>query len=891
MSTVAGSRARAIARPCGRTGSRHVEESRYRARATGLHVTDETLVNPGIRDDLATSRWPEERFAVDTRALEDRILQRLIGGHHTPVRLGRYELQRKLGQGACGEVYEARDPELDRRVAIKVLRIDHGRPRAHQDVARMRREAKAVAQIDHPHVVRIYDVSPSDPSDPDAGLFIVMELVDGLNLRQWLRQADRTPAEILEVFVQAGEGLAAAHREGLVHRDFKPTNVMISTEGRAVVVDFGLARLEPGPMPEPTLLPALGGVTRREGTTERAPVTEVGTVVGTPAYMAPECLVGFLASAASDQYSFFVSLHEALFGARPRDASPDACFVDLSLDEIPTRRGVTRRVRSAIVRGNRVAADQRFATMDDAIAAIRPRASRRRIALAVSTVATVAASAVVALAAVTPATTELGCPWSTQAASARWDEVTRGAVAEEVGARVVAQVDDYVARWTSAAERACTSSSGVPGAVVSSGPEGTGGIDAIAMAEGHLACLDDELNHLGAYIEILGEQRDLSALERATVATWLAGRANPHDCLRDNVTTSTLEREQYVEILGGILEAQRLRQRGEPARALEHLEALAHRWQRSERASLLIATQALWAAVESERIDSAEALMSRLRDLTAGAPSRSTRVDALLALAWYRLSTGAAQNATDLLEMARASIDPNEEPLRAAMLEHESLRLSSSKDEPIDFPRVEQALDVTSAILGPVHPRTLYFEEFLALVLVAGGHGERARERLHERWSRAEAVYGPADPRVVALATTLADTELATEDFGAARRRLEDLEAKHASGEIELTRSRQAMLYSSLGFACKLDGDPEQALRWFDTERDLRQQSSDPPSWSLVHVLTRAARIECGLGRAEAAAERLRQARRVASRVDNDPQRAHGLVDEAREYCEQGDER
>src|SRR5262245_59884870 len=151
----------------------------------------------------------------------------------------RYLVLDELGRGGMAVVYRAYDPELDRRIALKLIHQRDPEARASQ---RLLREAQALAQLSHPNVVAVYDVGTYGSS-----VFMAMELVEGTTLRRWLRKAARTPNEILDVFLTAGEGLAAAHRAGTIHRDFKPENVLIGTDGRVRVADFGLARsLAPG---------------------------------------------------------------------------------------------------------------------------------------------------------------------------------------------------------------------------------------------------------------------------------------------------------------------------------------------------------------------------------------------------------------------------------------------------------------------------------------------------------------------------------------------------------------------------------------------------------------------------------------------------------------------
>lgn len=217
------------------------------------------------------------------------------------MRVGRYVLLEPIGEGGMGVVYAGYDPELDRRVALK-WRRPSGWPNEAQEQERLLREARAMARVSHPHVVPIFDVGLFED-----GVFLAMELVEGDNLRAWLRDKPRTPREIVSVLLDAGRGLAAAHAAGVVHRDFKPENVMVDRHGRGRVLDFGLAH-EAGP-----LHPA------SSGTLSATPgvLTEAGRVLGTPAYLAPERIAGQPSDARSDQFSFCLTLAEALTGQRP----------------------------------------------------------------------------------------------------------------------------------------------------------------------------------------------------------------------------------------------------------------------------------------------------------------------------------------------------------------------------------------------------------------------------------------------------------------------------------------------------------------------------------------------------------------------------------------------
>ncbi len=262
------------------------------------------------------------------------------------VRVDRYEIERELGRGGMGVVYQARDVTLDRRVALKLL---HAR-RDEAAQARLLREAQVMAKLAHQNVVPVFELG-----EWKGDLYLVMELVTGVTLEAWLKRAKHRNGEILSHFLQAGRGLAAAHAAGVVHRDFKPANVLVGLDDRVRVTDFGLSR--PGPALE---LPA----------TNSAVVTRDGAIVGTLAYMAPEQLEGKTADERSDQFSFCVSLIEALSGQRPFKGETWAELTK-SLGEKPRfGAGISAQLRSVLRKGLERNPAHRYASMTALLNAI-----------------------------------------------------------------------------------------------------------------------------------------------------------------------------------------------------------------------------------------------------------------------------------------------------------------------------------------------------------------------------------------------------------------------------------------------------------------------------------------------------------------------------------------
>jgi serine/threonine protein kinase len=222
--------------------------------------------------------------------------------------VGRYQLDRRIAAGGMGEVWAAWDPQLRREIAVKLVRperADDGRERE-----RLLREARALARLGHPNVLAVYDVG-----EVDGEIFLATELVAGETLAS-RGGPSASWRELVRLYTQAARGLAAAHAAGLVHRDVKPSNLLLGADGRVRVADFGLAvRAIPASPPSPVAMTELA--------TEDAPrITASGFVAGTPAYMAPEQRAGQPPDARADQYALCVSLLEAIDGRRPAPDRP-----------------------------------------------------------------------------------------------------------------------------------------------------------------------------------------------------------------------------------------------------------------------------------------------------------------------------------------------------------------------------------------------------------------------------------------------------------------------------------------------------------------------------------------------------------------------------------------
>jgi len=405
--------------------------------------------------------------------------------------LGRFRIERKLGEGGMGVVHAAFDPELERRVALKVLR------HASSDDARGRllREARAMAKLTHPNVITVFDVGSADGQD-----FVAMELIDGETLGEWVRRARPRRRETIAAFIAAGRGLAAAHAEGLVHRDFKPSNVLRSRAGRIVVTDFGLARLADSPgEPVSETAPVAGDATTR---------TLTGALVGTPAYMAPEQWTGGTATPATDQFAFCVALWEALAGARP--------YAGTTLDELKAAvlagpaaidsDPIPRALRAVLRRGLATDPARRWPSIDALLGAFEQIIGRRRrVIVTAAALAVVAGVAVLVVAARRPGGDACSPPALDPAIV--WSKARATAVAarDADAARLIA---GDLATWSRVRPRACTAAPQVRSA--------------------QLACLDSVLERLDAVVG--SAVRDPGPIDADSVAAVLV---DPAVCDRD----------------------------------------------------------------------------------------------------------------------------------------------------------------------------------------------------------------------------------------------------------------------------------------------------------------------------------------------------------------------
>ena len=316
------------------------------------------------------------------RLRRDRVYRALFERPTPPIVIERFRLLRCIGVGAMGELYAARDDKLERDVALKLVSPGS----RGQSGAQLIGEAKKLARLSHPNVVQVFDAG-----EVDGHIYIAMELVPGVTLAEWLAQPRRWP-EIVRAFVAAGEGLVAAHAANLVHRDFKPDNVLVGDDGRVRLADFGLAQLLAG---------APYGQVEAAGAGERGVDEAAGAshLAGTPSYMSPEQWRGERLTPASDQFGFCVALYEALYARHPFGDTTAAVLREAvergEPESPPAGAGVPAAIRRALARGMARSPSDRFGSMSELLAAIGAAMharTRRRTTLVVAAVLAVAAA-------------------------------------------------------------------------------------------------------------------------------------------------------------------------------------------------------------------------------------------------------------------------------------------------------------------------------------------------------------------------------------------------------------------------------------------------------------------------------------------------------------------
>ncbi|MBL8946900.1 MAG: serine/threonine protein kinase, partial [Myxococcales bacterium] len=761
-------------------------------------------------------------------------------------RLGRYVVLDRLGTGGMGAVYVAYDPELDRRVAIKVLRADRARSdRAEVNRLRLAQEAKTLAQLNHPNIVRVFDVGMVD-----GRMFIAMELLEGENLRRWWKAVPRSVEEILAVFVAAAEGLAAAHDAGIVHRDFKPDNVVVCGDGRTVVLDFGIARgaeLDSG-------VHDVRGEAETPSPTTR-PLTNPGRAMGTPAYMAPEQHLGGVLDGRSDQYSWCIALWEALGGARPFGGRATTMLqkkVTAVFDMPADTTALPAWLLPVLRRGLSPRAESRYGSMREiceAVAAARPRRRGRRV-LRLAAVAGLGAAGLFAAASADagdpcPAgERRLGAMWS----GARGDMIGRHfedsgvAYAPGTWALVRPRLDAYALRWADGWRTSCEAAR-----------------QGDRASERTMACLDAQLEVLGARLEVLGAATP-ETIENSS--RLVAELPSPQRCEAPVSEPGLAEidattREQVTEVRGELAAVEDLELAGRYADGLERgLAALDHAMRVGYAPALAealflvgrmhkalgrypeaarVLTDAAWTATAADHDEIAARAMTDLVIVVGRELS-----DAAAGHVW-------ANNAEAAI--ARAGGD---ELLEAGLLS--GVGLLQFREGQFDEARRgdELALEIRARLLGREHPLVAASHNNLGSDLWMLGRYGDAEAQLREAIAIHEAIAGPDHPRLAASLDNLGALLAESGDHAQARPLIERA-LRIRERALSPNHPSLADTLVNLGALHVALSDDDGALALFERARDIIERGSGPDHPSMATCLSNLGGVQLDRGDYDAA--------------------------------------
>ena len=752
--------------------------------------------------------------------------------------IGRYVVLRLLGRGGMGVVCTAYDPELDRNVALKVHRpdarvVDRGDER-------LRREAIAMARLNHPNVVTVFDVGAVGDQ-----VFVAMELVDGTTLRRW--RTGRSARAVLAACRQAGEGLAAAHAAGLVHRDVKPDNVLVARDGRVLLGDFGLALSE---------------------------VQPDGTRAGTPPYMAPEQRSG-RADARSDQYSFCAMVHEALFDELPRDPGDRGDPVRGG-----PRPGVTRALRRVLARGLSADPAARFPSLAPILDALRAAERRRRRWIAAGVIAAVAIAGTTVAVTRLAAPADARCTGGDAIVGATWNAGARAQLgrafaatglpyAPDAALQVGAALDRYARDWAGTHRRACEAT-------------WERGVQSPALLDARMRCLRVGLGRMTALVAALSATRDgrtiqgaLDAVgglpevaacetsdavaaaypaparpERAEAATLAIDRALAQDAAGATGEALTALRAagdavaaahhpplsaEYTYWLGELLRgtgdyagaATALREAAALAAAAHHDELLARVW---TRLVAVVGYHQKRADAAAELVAVAEAAVARY---DASAALRAT-LDNNIGLVDMQAGRYDQAEARFRTAAAREGVRANERDKALSNLAVAQYRQGKVDEAVASFGAVVAARE---EVYGPRHPLTATAHDNLGVVLGSTARAAEAEQHLVAALAIREAALGEGHPAVatslVNLGTTLAERGDLVRAETYLRRALALAEADLPDSAEQVARVRY-----NLAMVARDRGQGAEALAGFEDTRARYEQvlGRDHPELIEVHV-------------------------------------------------------
>lgn len=825
--------------------------------------------------------------------------------------LGRYVVLDRLGAGAMGQVYTAFDPELDRKVAVKLLHGGHRGPGT-AGTTRLLREAQALAKLNHPSVVTVHDVGRTDlGGGRGKSVWIAMELVDGLTLTKWLAAQPREWTEILDVLAAVAVGLAAAHDNELVHRDVKPDNVMIGNDGRVRVMDFGLARgTTSSDSPDPdTRIPKDSADEFASGLASQrhldVVVTRAGATPGTPAYMSPEQISGMPPDARSDQFSYCVMLWEALYGERP--------FLGASLPELadkiakndPTPSADARRVprwlSSVIRRGLAVDPNQRWPSLPALLEGIergRRGTRRRRAGLIVGGIAVLGAGVLGGWMLQDNARVA-ACEAHAATLDEIWNDDARARVAASLHAsgagnaettvtKVMPWLDDHARKWKAARTEACVE-------------KDDGGIWTEQRTERSLWCLGEHERRFAAIVERLQTAdtetvtravraasnpsgveacRDVEAIDRLPTpptdqrqAAIEVGRArSTAEALKavgrydDALATSRQALDRALEVGWTplvhdlrVLVGEMLHITGDTASAESVLEA-AYFGAMSERGhdvALRAAFVLILIANDQARYDDAERWSKHARLLLyeIGGPQPLRQMMLLNRIATTQENSGdyraAVESYRQALELVETTLGDGHPEVGDALGNlAQALHTIGQEEEAIALHT--RALTITEAVLGPDHPHVANILNNLANVRLATGDARQAATLLERCVEIHQAALGPAHPRLATCLSNLANTHRARGDNAQAatlhERALAIREAAYGPDHPEVAQS-----LNNLGIVRKSMGDLEGATAMYRRAIEVWTAVGGPEHPQLAAPMTNLGNLRARAGAYEEA--------------------------------------
>lgn len=836
-------------------------------------------------------------------------------------RLGRYVVVDEIGAGAMGVVFRAYDPDLDRRIALKVVRVRGSNlGSGHQREVRLRllREAQAIARVTHPNVIAVYDVGMLDE-----GVFVAMEFVEGDNLKRWLARNSPSWRKVVDIFLQAGRGLAAAHDVDLVHRDFKPDNVMLGRDGRVRVLDFGLARAMGNPgssdstMDEDDLFESLD---RRDWSLEVS-LTAQGTVVGTPAYMAPEQHLGKKADARADQFSFCVALWEALYGVRPFTGDTPGvvarAIVRGDRQAPPSDVSLPRHLQALLDRGLQTRPAQRFDSMHELLEQLGRDPSRRwkRTAASVGVLGLVAGSVGLTRAATVD---EQSCDGATEHIEPVWNASRRAALAKrfersgfgfasDSWRTVERRMDAFVSAWNDEYVEACRATK-------------VRGDQSSTLLDQRMLCLERTLADAEAVLDVLASPDDRAVVGAVDAIAGLSDLGECRDIetlLSRQTPRLSDERAQTAEQLSRRLREIRARVRaGLYQGLLEQLERLAPEVERLDHPPLAHELHWLEGLVRLEVGESHEARRSWERAFETAIVGRdfraATRSASKLAyVVGHRLAQ--IEQGRFWLELGRSLLDTIDDDgaLEASFWQAEGnleatagrarealdadqkaydywrkrepgswehavtagnfatgYRLLGELDRAIEL--TAEALEITESLYGESHPETALARRRHAAALQTAGRNEEAKKHLEKALAHERVALGPTNMRV---ATTLDILGKALRKLGS----LEEAQTRHLEAlkiferELGPTHPDVAVAYMNLGYTAADAHDWTTAYDYFTRAGEVFEQALGPEHASMIHARLSRGRMQLELGHHAQAVELLEAARTMDAADDLDP--------------------